>query len=491
MALTVESLLRELDLPLPNDIGWLTAVVNEVFDDDHPGAATSLSPGHVRVRFTESASGLISSARSSGASDYRELFVVNNELAAGTSLQPINNRYLIIRIPSDLLRTKYIEATAVLHRDQTAEARRVLDDVRRLTRVAAGGDASQIVSDLAELIRGWAVVVDREGNILAAAGAGKVHQREAIALALGKPIKLRDANAQRHAIGLGRKSAGSLVVSGRTRSISRVRALAEHAASLLNLTLHVHDHSRSEQQLRQLLTDEVLRPNNEAKADLLRSFGFHSDHIVAFRMTLEDSTVDLEGLVSRWLQQLGSPLLFKRSDHTVAGFISSGNVDVLLELTSEFDTLVSTRLIAGISNAHRFANATAAWAEAALAYEVASQPGSHSQLVRFHELTKTAVLYEVRNSAAAHQSEAVLDPLAPLDPPEELRTALFHFLNSNGALGEAATAAGVHRHTLRTQLATIQRQTGLDMASMVDRVIAWTALLNHPDSIRFPLTNSL
>ena len=476
MAVTVEYLCRQLSLPVPDDTLWRTAVVGEVVSSRDPAAASSVPEGHVRVNFLSQAESFDEIDRGAFAQSGKEVLIVPSAQPAGRAVEETEST-LCLEALTETFDQNLLSAKLIVSQDRAAEARRVLEDVMRLTKVATGGDATAVLADLASLIRGWAVVVDPDGQVMASAGAGSIHKQEAISLAVGTPVKRRDVNAQRHPIGAGRRNVGVLVVSGRTRSISRIRALSQHAAALLNLTLHVHDHGQSETTMREVICANLAHPEELSRGEVSRKLGLRSEWVRAFQVSIDSSTVDLENLVSRWLQQIGSTLLYFADRRAVCGWISAGNTDPFVLCVSDFNESASAKVRLGLSDVHPPERSHIARAEARFALSSASREG---QRVHYKDLSTSMILKQAYANGLEPESFLELDPLAKLNPNRELREALFHYLNSNGALGQAASSMGVHRHTMRSYVRMIETQSGLDLGSMSDRVVAWNALLVHP-----------
>lgn len=76
-----------------------------------------------------------------------------------------------------------------------------------------------------------------------------------------------------------------------------------------------------------------------------------------------------------------------------------------------------------------------------------------------------------------HLAGRLLDPLTD---QHELMDSLRAFLHANLSIGEAASQAGVHRHTVRNHLERIRQLTGLDPRALDDAVQLRLALLVRP-----------
>lgn len=79
---------------------------------------------------------------------------------------------------------------------------------------------------------------------------------------------------------------------------------------------------------------------------------------------------------------------------------------------------------------------------------------------------------------ARARAEAVLEPVRAYDrrTGSSLETTLSAWLEHDGAHEATARALGVHRHTVRTRIATVQRLLGRDLTSFSTRASLWLAL---------------
>jgi purine catabolism regulator len=112
-------------------------------------------------------------------------------------------------------------------------------------------------------------------------------------------------------------------------------------------------------------------------------------------------------------------------------------------------------------------------ARRALAVTTADRPS-----VSFAELSGAGVLGFLARAGAEDVAARVLEPLTASGrgDVELLLTSAATWLDANGAWDPAAKALGVHRHTLRARLATVQQLLGLDLDRFADRAELWAAL---------------
>ncbi len=195
-----------------------------------------------------------------------------------------------------------------------------------LTLAARRGGVSGVVAELAHRIDGWAVLLDRHGQVITTAGAGGLHVQDAVAVALGRPVRVRHRSLQVHAVGPGEDLSAQLIVSPRTESSSRARELGSQTAALLDLVLRTDDPTRTERLGRGVLM-EVLLAGGEPAASLLRRWGVHETTLTAFALTARSASVDVERLVSLWLNELGAAHILTQAQGVVTGFLRDDHVD--------------------------------------------------------------------------------------------------------------------------------------------------------------------
>ncbi|MFB9640945.1 PucR family transcriptional regulator [Agromyces lapidis] len=363
---------------------------------------------------------------------------------------------------------------ALLAADQAAEDRLVTNGTKVLTQVARRGGAKAVIAELAHRIDGWAVLLDAYGQVITTAGAGGLHVQDAVAVAFNRPVRVRHPGLQVHPVGPGEDLTAILVIASRESSTSRARDLASQAAALLDLVLRTHDHTGTERLGRAVMVDTLLAGGAEASA-LLRRWGVRERSLTAFALSSRSKGVDLERLVTRWLDELGAVHVLTESHDRVLGFLRDDQVDAFARRAVEFALDGNAVLRLGLgSSAPGDALARSA-AEARQAHE--SAVADARTVVRYRALPTVALVLERLDADAAAGIAELLDPLRGADGAHgELLQTLRVYLVEHGALGTTASALGVHRQTLASRLHRIEDLTGLSMSNPDDRTAAWLAL---------------
>lgn len=370
--------------------------------------------------------------------------------------------------PSDELLVPLL--TALLAVDQAAEDRAVTSAMKVLTLAARRGGASGVVAELARRIDGWAVLLDRHGQVITTAGAGGLHIQDAIAVALGRPVRVRHRGLQVHAVGPGEDLSAQLVVSSRTESSSRARELGSQGAALLDLLLRTDDPTRTERLGRAVMVDALLA-GGDAAPSLLRKWGVHETSLTGFVLTARSASVEVERLVSHWLDELGAAHILTADRGTVTGFLRDDHVEAI---ASRVDAYASAMFLGIGSPAPTDALGRSA-AEARQAVEAARAEGR--RVVRYRTIPTVQYVIDRLGDGDARRVAHLLDPLRGADGEHgELTETLRVYLAENGAWGVTAERLGVHRQTLTARIHRVEELTGLSMADADDRTAAWLAL---------------
>lgn len=148
--------------------------------------------------------------------------------------------------------------TALLAVDQAAEARAITSAMRVLTLAARRSGITGVIAELAHRIDGWAVLLDRHGEVITTAGAGSLHIDDAVAVAVGRPVRVRHRALQVHPVGPGQDITAQLVTAPRNDSSGRGRELSSQAAALLDLLMRTRDSSHLERLGRSMMLETVL-----------------------------------------------------------------------------------------------------------------------------------------------------------------------------------------------------------------------------------------
>lgn len=360
--------------------------------------------------------------------------------------------------------------TALLAVDQAADDRAVTNAMKVLTLTARRGGVSGVVAELAHRIDGWAVLLDRHGQVITSAGAGGLHVQDAMAVALSRPVRVRHRALQVHVVGSGEDLSARLVVSPRTESSSRARELGSQAAALLDLLLRTDDPTRTERLGRAVMTDALLAGGPQASS-LLREWGVHESSLTAFALTARSTSVEVERLVSHWLDELGAAHIHTERHGTVTGFLRDDQVDAVAERVEAY----SSALFLGLGTPAPTDALASSAAEARHAVESARAEGR--RVVRYSAIPTISLVLDRLDQSDTRRIAGLLDPLRDASGNHgELTETLRVYLAENGAWGATADRLGVHRQTLTSRIRRIEETLGLSLADADDRTAAWLAL---------------
>ncbi|WP_353988487.1 PucR family transcriptional regulator [Ruicaihuangia caeni] len=363
------------------------------------------------------------------------------------------------------------EAIALLAVDEAAEDRLVTTGTRVLTQVARRGGVPAVVAELAHRIDGWAVLLDPHGEFIASAGAGRLHVDDARAVAFGRQVRVRHPGLQVHHIGSGEDLSGYLVVASRQSSTSRGRALAAQCAALLDLLLRRHDQTATERLGRDVMIEALLSGGATA-AELLRRWDVHESALTGFMISARSKAVDLERLMQRWLDDLGSVHIVTERHGGIMGFVRDEHAEALASLVENFESGAGMPLRLGLGSSAPVDALARSSAEAQRAHETAV--AENRSVVRYQSLPTVRFVLDRLGGDSVGALADVLEPLRA--DPAPLVETLRAFLALNGAWGAAAVRLGVHRQTLAARVRAIEALTGLSLSDPDDRAAAWLSL---------------
>lgn len=357
---------------------------------------------------------------------------------------------------------------ALLATDAAAEDRAVLAATKVLALAARRSGVAGVVAELARRLDGWAVLLDRDAQPIASAGAGALHVGDAVAVAFNRPVRVRSRALQVHPVGTDEDMSAFLVVTARRGSTSRARDLSSQAAALLDLLLRTHDGSRTERLGRATMM-RVLEAGGGAAVALAKDWGVRDRALAAFALSARSSSVDAERVVIHWLEDLGAPHLLSAAHGIVSGFARDDHIEELARRAATF----SVPLHVGLGSPAAVEALADSAEEARRAHDVAVVEGR--AVVRYRSMPTIDLVLDRLAPADARRLAALIDPVRDDDLLETLRV----FLSENGAWGAAAARLGVHRQTLAARVRRVEQITGLSMSSADDRAAAWLALRAH------------
>lgn len=354
-----------------------------------------------------------------------------------------------------------------------AEARLVSSGIISLTLAARRGGTEGVVTTLSRLLNGWAVLIDRYGEPIAAVGAGRIHIDDAITAATQRSRRQRNAELQTFPVGRPEDPRATLVVSARRGVTSRARDLATQAAALLDLTYFPQRDGRLEQLARQDVVEVLLTAPAALARSVAARWGLTGGGLVVCIVTSRSRAVVLETKALDWLEELELPPVTGVLDGDVVVVIAPEAVSAWIDRVVRAATDERVPVRCGISAPAPLGALAEARSQAARAVGVAL--ADDRPVVEFARMASVAELLRALPSSAV---TALVEPLRPLaaEADGQLLESLRVFLSENGSWEAAATQLGVHRHTLRNRMQKIEELTGLSMTSAEDRALAWLGL---------------
>lgn len=379
-----------------------------------------------------------------------------------------------VRTSADAQAALEARVAALLAADQAASDRLVTTGTKVLTQAARRGGANAVIAELAHRIDGWAVLLDSHGLVIATAGAGRLHIGDAVAVALGKPVRVRHPGLQVHQVGSDRDRTGFLVIATRSSVTSRNRDLASQAAALFDLVLRTPDPSRTEQLGREALLRTLLEGGPSATS-LLARWGVRGSELTAFQLGTRTRTIDLERLCIRWLDELGAEHIYVREGPRVSGFLPDTLSAALAERVAAFRPPGPGSVHLGLGLPTPQDRLGQGAIQARLALDTALDDGR--TVLRYAELPTVELVLGAMEHGTVAQLAAVLDALRGPDGLHgELATTLQVFLSTHGAQRLSAERLGIHRRTLTSRIKRVEDLTGLSMDRPDDRATAWLAV---------------
>jgi len=367
---------------------------------------------------------------------------------------------------------------ALIAEDQAAADRLVTAGTKVLTQVARRGGVPAVINELAHRIDGWAVLLDANGHLIASAGAGRLHIEDAVAVALGRPVRVRHHGLQTHQVGSDRDLAGYLIIASRSSVTSHNRDLASQAAALFDLLLRTRDPSLTERLGREALLDTLLAGGPRA-AELLLRWGVRESSLTAFALGSKTRTVDLERLITRWFDEMGAEHVFVSEPGRVRGFLPDELAAELASHVSAFTPIGGGQVHLGLARPAPVDALAGAAVEARQALESAldSSPDGARPVQHYAELPTVDFVLGTMTDDEARRLAGVLEGLRDANGEHgALTETLRVFLTLNGGHRASASRLGIHRQTLVARVRRIEELTGLSMSRPDDRAAAWLAL---------------
>jgi DNA-binding PucR family transcriptional regulator len=379
--------------------------------------------------------------------------------------------------------------------EQYDTLQRAVDAEHVLTRaVLEGAGVEGVARSLADVVDGWALVLDLHGMPLAATDPDAEARRERIwdEVRTSRPeaatFSLTMLDEGFHVwvqpVGAQGRIEAFLAVGTREQPSQLDRIVAGHALSLFAIELaKSRAVAEAERRLQGDFLHELARgelPPSDAARGLIR-FGFGRDAGV-FVVAIEPVDGGIEP----------ARLALAATDHCSrrdGGFLISAGAEGISILLPASDALelpefvkgigqrVDVELRAGAGSAVDAGSVGRSLREARYALQVCRLEGW--QHAGFEQLGTYRLLLSMTEPDALRAfADALLAPLDAYDADHggELLASLQAFLQHNARWETAASQLYVHRHTLRYRMRKVEELTGRDLTNSFDRMEFWLAL---------------
>lgn len=341
-----------------------------------------------------------------------------------------------------------------------------------------------VLTELARQIGGWAVLYDAAGHVLAAhpraapPSEDRTHVEAEVALLLQRgqrsssPLRLDSGHATAQTLGRRTELRGVLVVGATEPLDHAAHTVVTGVVALTGLALEQsRTISRATAQLRAGAFRAFLAGDTALLRQVSALIGGTLPSEPVRIIELASTAADHERLIAA-LERV------ERSDDYRATFaLHDGRLLVIAgdqSATGLAERLVGAGAVrAGISDPVTYTRAAGALRQSARAL---TQATLAHPVVAHAEVTAGNFTELLTGPEAMNLARTVLDPLRPHS--EDLLSCLRVWLQHNGAYDPAARELGLHRHTLKARIRTIEQLTGRDLSSMAERATLWIALTN-------------
>jgi DNA-binding PucR family transcriptional regulator len=369
---------------------------------------------------------------------------------------------------------------------------RSLEAEHVLTRaVLDGKGVDGTMTALTKAVRGWAVLLDLHGSVIAAVPAASSNfvpllwpeltssRADGLHFSLsvvekGQHIAMQPVTAQ------GRVEA-YLAVGKREALTQFDRIVSSHAVSLLAIELaKTRAVAEAERRLKGDLLDQLIRgaiEPNEARTALER-LGFDLERLVAVAaLGGTDSPDVVAGAAEEVLARQSGPFLVSPWDDLALVVVQPEGPGFLARLRAAAAPRVSGTLVAGAGSLVPLDRLPQGVREARYALQVCRTEGRlHAE---FADLGTYQLLLSLQDPEALRTfADSVLGPLDAYDraPGGDLVPSLRAFLEKNARWEAAAKELLVHRHTLRYRMRKVEELSGRNLSSARDRMEFFLAM---------------
>jgi purine catabolism regulator len=369
---------------------------------------------------------------------------------------------------------------------------RSLDAEHTLTRAVLDGEGpGGIVRALTKAVRGWGVLLDLHGVLIAGSPASA---REHVSI-LWSELQSPRAEGLRFSVSMVDKghhiSIQPVTAQGRVEAFLAVgkpdpltqfdRIVSSHALSLLALELtKARAVSEAERRLKGDLLDQILRgalPAGEARHALER-IGFDLSRPLGVAVFSGQQPADELALVcEEVLARQVTAFMASPRDDVVLAVLQPEGPGYLAELRAAVAARSDGPVLAGAGGLVPFDELLRGVREARYALQLSRREGRLQ--AEFTDLGTYQLLLSLQEPEALRTfADSVLGPLDEYDGSHggELIVSLRAFLDRNARWESAAKELFVHRHTLRYRMRKVEALTGRDLGSARDRMEFFLAL---------------
>jgi PucR family transcriptional regulator, purine catabolism regulatory protein len=375
--------------------------------------------------------------------------------------------------------------------DQYDLLSRSLEAEHTLTRAVLEGEGvAGVVAALSRATRGWGMLLDLHGAVIAVNPASAAShasllraelqtskaERLRFTLSLidgGDHISVQPVSAQ------GRVEA--FLAVGKREALSQFdRIVSSHAVALLALELSKSRAvSEAERRLKGDLLDQILKgaiPTSDARMALER-MGFDLARPVAAVVLAGAEPLDLARAFEETASRKGTAFLVSPSDDVVLAVVQPEGPGFLASFSAAMAPDRNGSVIAGAGSLVPMDQMVQSVREARYALQLCKTEGrTHAE---FNDLGTYQLLLTLQDPAALRTfAESVLQALDRYDEQHggELLSSLRAFLERNARWETAAKELFVHRHTLRYRMRKVEELTGRDLSSARDRMEFFLAI---------------
>jgi purine catabolism regulator len=373
----------------------------------------------------------------------------------------------------------------LLAREQYAEIAAASEAQQQITRAALRQGAAGVVAQLAKGTGGFVVLLDAHGDVLqespGASTKTTVAERDAWAPDIERlrrkgPATVATVQRGDHqniqSLGSAGRVRGFLVTGQETPPTPSNRALVNVAAALLTFSL-AHEGSDRDRLARSALMDLAMSHPDLITSHLRDLAGPVFDDDGVWVVLAAGSATDLDHL-HEWLEDEGWTHCYPWQDRDHLGVVVSDE----RQLARVFE-LATTEVRMGASDRVTLPELKGARDQALHSLHAARS--RRETTIRFSEVRKSGLIGVADSAAAAAFAEATLAPLVGYERSSkvDLRESVRAWLAHHGQFGPAASALGIHRHTLRYRVRKAAELTGRDLDDPSTRMELWFALTVH------------